>query len=280
MWTTEHPENESGEGPDLQSLELYLKEISRHPLLTRTEEIELAKLIEAGDPAARERMITANLRLVVAIAKRYRGHGLDFMDLIQEGSLGLMRAVDRFDWRRDAKFSTYSVWWIRAAIGRALSNCSRTIRLPVSLIDRLRAIRSAEDSLAARMGREPSLEEIACEAGLTPQQVAEAKAAAQPTSSLDSSVDAERAPAEASTPPDGNVYELALDSALEELPARRRQVLELRYGLRGVRPHTVQQAAGELGVTRERVRQLEIATLHSMAKQRSLQEAHQLREAA
>jgi RNA polymerase primary sigma factor len=280
MPTTEHPETEPGEGPDLQSLELYLREISRHPLLTRTEEIELAKRIEAGDAGARERMVTANLRLVVAVARRYRGHGLDFMDLIQEGSLGLMQAVDKFDWRRDAKFSTYSVWWIRAAIGQALSNCSRTIRLPASLIDRLRTIRSAEDSLAARVGREPSLGEIARETGLTPQQVAEAKAAAQPMSSLDSSVDADRVPAEAPDEPDDNVYDLALGSALEGLPERRRQVLELRYGLRGVRPRTVQQAASELGVTRERVRQLEIATLRAMAKQRSLQEAHELREAA
>jgi RNA polymerase primary sigma factor len=278
MSTTEQDETATYEGRDLESLDLYLTEIGRHPLLTRTEEIALAKRVEAGDAAARERMITANLRLVVSIAKRYRGHGLDFMDLIQEGSLGLMQAVDKFDWRRDAKFSTYSVWWIRAAIGQALSNCSRTIRLPASMIDRLRAIRAAEDAVAASTGREPSLEEIAREAGLTPQQVAEAKAAAQNTSSLDASIDSHASHEE---PEFGdNVYELALDGALDALPARRRQVLELRYGLSGRQRHTVQQAANQMGVTRERVRQLEIASLRTMARQPSLQAAHELREAA
>jgi RNA polymerase primary sigma factor len=279
MSTTEHDETEPATGTELQLLELYLNEISRHPLLSRAEEVALAKRVEAGDQAARERMVTANLRLVVAIAKRYRGHGLDFMDLIQEGSLGLLQAVDRFDWRRDAKFSTYAAWWIRAAIGEALSNTSRTIRLPGSMVERLRAIRAAEDAVSGRTGREPSLDEIARETELTVQQVAEAKAAAQSTSSLDASADAYRRLHD-DAESENTAYEPALGRALDELPARRRELLELRYGLSGARPHTIQQAANRMGVTRERVRQLEIATLRSMARQPSLQEARELSRAA
>jgi RNA polymerase primary sigma factor len=224
-------------------------------------------------------MVTANLRLAVAVAKRYRGHGLDFMDLIQEGSLGLLQAVDRFDWRRDAKFSTYAAWWIRAAIREALSNTSRTIRLPGSMVERLRAIRAAENAVSGRTGREPSLDEIARETELTVQQVAEAKAAAQSTSSLDASADAYRRLHD-DAESENTAYEPALGRALDELPARRRELLELRYGLSGARPHTIQQAANRMGVTRERVRQLEIATLRSMARQPSLQEARELSRAA
>jgi RNA polymerase primary sigma factor len=266
----------TSDGPDLASLDLHLSAINRHPLLTRTEESELARRVQAGDRDARERMITANLRLVVAVAKRYRGQGLDFLDLIQEGSIGLMQAVDRYDWRREAKFSTYAVWWIRAAIGQALSNTSRTIRLSVSVLDRLRRIREAEHELTARRGRSATLAEIAEETGLRIEHVVEARAAAQPLSSLDA---AEKA-AEPAAPLEGGALDDALGDVLVRLPERRRHVLELRYGLRGERVRTLNQAASELGIARERVRQIEISTLHAIAREPGLLDARELAVAA
>jgi RNA polymerase primary sigma factor len=253
-----------------EALTSYMQEVGRHPLLTRPEEIQLTKRIEAGDPRARERMIEANLRLVVTIAKRYRGHGLDFLDLIQEGNVGLMRAVDKFDWRRDAKFSTYAGWWIRAAIGRALSDTSRTIRMPVSLLERLGKIRRAEETLRARLGREPSGHEVAREAGLTQEQLLEARAAVRPTSSLEASAEngelAAQLVVDASEEErDVEPEDSPLARALDELPERRRRVLELRYGLGERAPRTVQAVARELGLTRERVRQIEIAALRGLA---------------
>jgi RNA polymerase primary sigma factor len=252
------------------ALTSYMTEVGRHPLLTRPEEIRLAKRIEAGDPGARQQMIEANLRLVVTIAKRYRGHGLEFLDLIQEGNFGLMRAVDKFDWRRDAKFSTYAGWWIRAAIGRALSDTSRTIRIPVSLLERLVKIRRAEEALRARLGREPSGEEVAREAALTHEQLLEARAAIRPTTSLEASAEhgefaAELVVDESATDHEADAEDNPLSRALDELPERRRRVLELRYGLGERAPRTVQAVARELGLTRERVRQIEIAALRGLA---------------
>jgi RNA polymerase primary sigma factor len=270
------------------SLSLYLTEIGRHKLLTPAEEIQLAKRIEAGDSEAKQRMIEANLRLVVAIAKRYQGQGLDLLDLIQEGNLGLMRAVDKFDWRREAKFSTYAVWWIRAAIGRALSNTSRTIRVSVPLLERLRKISAAERTLGARLSRRPTDDEIANELSVTIDQVLDARLAAPSTTSLEASVDrdgelsfAELVADEQAENPAASVLEQSptgpLTQALSLLSDRRRRILELRYGLDGHAPHTVQAVAGELGLTRERVRQIELGTLRRLLARGGLAE---LREAA
>jgi RNA polymerase primary sigma factor len=270
------------------SLDLYLSEIGRHKLLTRAEEIRLAKRMELGDREARQRMIEANLRLVVALAKKYRGQGLDLLDLIQEGSIGLMHAVEKYDWRREAKFSSYAVWWIRAAIGRALSNTSRTIRVSTPLLDRLRKIRSAEQALSARLGRRPSDREVAEELALSLEQVLDARAASHSTTSLEATVDVdggltleELLADEHVDNPAESVLEQApaelLARALNRLPERRRRILELRYGLDGGEPHTVQDVAGQLGLTRERVRQIELGTLRSLSAQGDLRE---LREAA
>jgi RNA polymerase primary sigma factor len=278
------PAAEAHEG----SLDLYLSEIGRHKLLTRAEEIRLAKRMELGDREARQRMIEANLRLVVALAKKYRGQGLDLLDLIQEGSIGLMHAVEKYDWRREAKFSSYAVWWIRAAIGRALSNTSRTIRVSTPLLDRLRKIRSAEQALSARLGRRPSDREVADELALSLEQVLDARAASHSTTSLEATVDVdggltleELLADEHVDNPAESVLEQApaelLARALNRLPERRRRILELRYGLDGGEPHTVQDVAGQLGLTRERVRQIELGTLRSLSAQGDLRE---LREAA
>ncbi len=294
MSTAEHAVDVSDLEPDAApvaseaSLNLYLTEIGRHKLLTPAEEIQLAKRIEAGNSEARQRMIEANLRLVVAIAKRYQGQGLDLLDLIQEGSLGLMRAVDKFDWRREAKFSTHAVWWIRAAIGRALSNTSRTIRVSVPLLDRLRRIRTAERALGARLSRRPTDQDIADELSVTIEQVLDARMAAPSTTSLEASIDrdgelsfAELVADEQAENPAASVLEQAptgpLTQALSLLSDRRRRILELRYGLDGHAPRTVQAVAGELGLTRERVRQIELGTLRRLLAQGGLAE---LREAA
>jgi RNA polymerase primary sigma factor len=244
--------------------------------------------MEAGDREARQRMIEANLRLVVALAKKYCGQGLDLLDLIQEGSIGLMHAVEKYDWRREAKFSSYAVWWIRAAIGRALSNTSRTIRVSTPLLDRLRKIRQAEQVLSARLGRRPSDLEVADELTLSLEQVLDARAASHSTTSLEAAVDGdggltleelladEQVDNPAETVLEQPSAEL-LAKVLSRLPERRRRILELRYGLDGGEPRTVQAVAGELGLTRERVRQIELGTLRSLSAQGDLRE---LREAA
>jgi RNA polymerase primary sigma factor len=271
-----------------RSLALYLNEIGRHKLLTRAEEIQLAKRMEAGDPEARQRMIEANLRLVVVVAKKYCGQGLDLLDLIQEGSIGLMHAVEKFDWRREAKFSSYAVWWIRAAIGRALSNTSRTIRVSTPLLERLRKVRNAEHVLSARLGRRPSDAEVAEELTLSLEQVLDARVVALTTTSLEAAVAADGGlaledliPDDQAENPADSVLKISpaalLAEALSLLPERRRRILELRYGLDGGEPHTVQAVAGELGLTRERVRQIELGTLRKLSAQGRLRA---LREAA
>jgi RNA polymerase primary sigma factor len=262
------------------ALQLFLREAGRHPLLTAAQEVELAKKIESGDGPAKQRMIQSNLRLVVSIAKNYRNQGLPFLDLIQEGTLGLIRAVEKFDWRRGYKFSTYATWWIRQAVARALADKARTIRMPVHIVERLQKMNRAERSLWAVLGREPTLEEIADEANLPLQQAKEVRAAARASTSLDAPVgEADDAVLGDFVPGDGplpdeqveaSLRSQTLKVALRSLPDRHRAVVILRYGLDDADPKTLEEIGRRLGLTRERVRQIEVealkrlATLHEM----------------
>jgi RNA polymerase primary sigma factor len=282
------PEPAPAPAPQLQvswetttdALQLFLREAGRHPLLTAAQEVELAKKIERGDMAAKQRMIQSNLRLVVSIAKNYRNQGLPFLDLIQEGTLGLIRAVEKFDWRRGYKFSTYATWWIRQAVARALADKARTIRMPVHIVERLQKMNRAERQLWAQLGREPTLEEIADEANLPLQQAKEVRAAARASASLDAPVgEADDAvlgdfvPGEGPLPDEqveDSLRSQTLATALRALPERHRLVVVLRYGLDDADPKTLEEIGRRLGLTRERVRQIEVealkrlATLHEM----------------
>jgi RNA polymerase primary sigma factor len=264
------------------SLQLFLHEVGRYPLLTKADEIRLAKRVERGDLNAKRNMVESNLRLVVSIAKNYRGQGLGFLDLIQEGILGLIRAVEKFDWRRDLKFSTYATWWIRQAVARALADKSRTIRLPVHVVERLQKINRAERTLMLKLGREPSNEEIAKEAKLPLYQVLDVRKAARSPISLEEPVGDEGessfsdflADAEAIDPMDAVADQLrheALQMGLSALPERYRRVLELRYGLDGQDPRTLDEIGREFGLTRERIRQIEVEALRELAAIREIQ---------
>ncbi len=262
------------------ALQLFLREAGRHPLLTAAQEVELAKKIEAEDMAAKTRMIQSNLRLVVSIAKNYRNQGLPFLDLIQEGTLGLIRAVEKFDWRRGYKFSTYATWWIRQAVARALADKARTIRMPVHIVERMQKMNRAERSLWSRLGREPTLEEIADEANLPLQQAVEVRAAARASTSLDAPIgeadDATFGDFVAGNEPlpdelvENSLRSQTLADALRSLPERHRAVVILRYGLDDAEPKTLEDIGRRLGLTRERVRQIEVealkrlSTLHEM----------------
>ena len=262
------------------ALQLFLREAGRHPLLTAAQEVELAKKIERNDMAAKQRMIQSNLRLVVSIAKNYRNQGLPFLDLIQEGTLGLIRAVEKFDWRRGYKFSTYATWWIRQAVARALADKARTIRMPVHIVERMQKMNRAERSLWAVLGREPTLEEVAEEANLPLQQAKEVKAAARASTSLDAPVgEADDAVLSDFVAGDGplpdeqvedSLRSQTLADALRALPDRHRAVVILRYGLDDADPKTLEEIGRRLGLTRERVRQIEVealkrlSTLHEM----------------
>jgi RNA polymerase primary sigma factor len=258
------------------SLRRYLGEIGRHPLLTRAEEVQLAKRVQAGDRTARQRMIEANLRLVVTIAKTYRARGVELLDLIQEGTVGLVKAVDRYDGRRETKFATYAAWWIRSAIIAALEASTHPIRVPDSVRERAGDVQRAERALMARLGRRPSSAEIASELDLTPAQVVEARAAVQPVGSLDEPVGAERELVYADILADPNATdplaslvdeasEAELEAHLQTLPERSRRVLALRFGLGGSVAHTADEVAAQLGVARERVRQIELHALRRLA---------------
>ncbi len=263
------------------ALQLFLNEIRRYPLLTAEEEIELAKGIEQGDLAAKERMINSNLRLVVSIAKKYQGQELSLLDLIQEGIFGLIRAAEKFDWRKGYKFSTYATFWIRQAIQRGLANKARTIRIPVHIGQRERKIVRAERALLAQLGREPSDEEIAAAAELPLTQVEEVRDAARTVTSLDRPVGEEGDTRlgdllEGDTPPPDKEVELSLGEELlrrtiDELPDNEQRVIRLRYGIDGEDPKPLRETGRRLGLSAERVRQLESKALKRLALRRELE---------
>jgi RNA polymerase primary sigma factor len=274
--------------PSLDALRLYLRSIGRVELLTAAEEIALAKRIERGDMAAKRHMVEANLRLVVSIAKGYLGRGLGFLDLIQEGSLGLIRAVEKFDYRRGYKFSTYATWWIRQAVTRAIADKARTIRIPVHMVEKLNRVTHVERQLVQRMGREPEPAEIAAELAITVREVRDILRVAQLPVSLEKPVGDEDeselgdfvADDRAEEPFDTATERLQredIQKALDALPERERQVIELRYGLRGHEPLTLEEVGRAFGVTRERIRQIENNTLKKL---KQLPEAQRLRELA
>jgi RNA polymerase primary sigma factor len=285
---TKKPELDLTVEPSLDSLRLYLRSIGRVDLLTAGEEIALAKRIERGDVAAKRHMVEANLRLVVSIAKGYLGRGLSFLDLIQEGSLGLIRAVEKFDYRRGYKFSTYATWWIRQAVTRAIADKARTIRIPVHMVEKLNRVTHVERQLVQTMGREPEPAEIAEELKITVREVRDILRVAQMPISLEKPVGDEEeselgdfvADDRTEEPFDTATERLQredIQKALDALPERERQVIELRYGLRGHEPLTLEEVGRAFGVTRERIRQIENNTLKKL---KQLPEAQRLRELA
>jgi RNA polymerase primary sigma factor len=261
--------------PSLDSLRLYLREIGKVPLLTADQEVYLAKKIERGDMAAKTQMIEANLRLVVSIAKGYLGRGLSFLDLIQEGSLGLIRAVEKFDYRKGYKFSTYATWWIRQAVTRAIADKARTIRIPVHMVEKLNKVVHIERQLVQRLGREPQPEEIAAELEMTTEEVREILRMAQHPISLEKPIGEEEdselgdfvEDEQAESPFDSaslNLRRSDIECALASLPDRERRVIELRFGLDGSQPCTLEEVGKAFGVTRERIRQIENNTLKKL----------------
>jgi RNA polymerase primary sigma factor len=272
--------------PSLDSLRLYLREIGKVPLLTADQEVYLAKRIERGDMAAKTHMIEANLRLVVSIAKSYLGRGLSFLDLIQEGSLGLIRAVEKFDYRKGYKFSTYATWWIRQAVTRAIADKARTIRIPVHMVEKLNKVVHIERQLVQRLGREPQPDEIALELEMTTEEVREILRMAQLPVSLEKPIGEEEESElgdfvqdeQAESPFDTASVQLRredIEKALDSLPDRERKVIELRFGLTGAQPCTLEEVGRAFGVTRERIRQIENNTLKRLE---TLPEAQGLRD--
>jgi RNA polymerase primary sigma factor len=274
--------------PSLDSLRLYLRSIGRVSLLTAEQEVTLAKRIERGDMEAKQRMIEANLRLVVSIAKSYLGRGLTFLDLIQEGSMGLIRAVEKFDYRRGYKFSTYATWWIRQAVTRAIADKGRTIRIPVHMVEKLNKVVHVERQLVQQLGREPTSEEIAAELETNVREVRDVLRMAQQPVSLEKPIGEEEESELGDFVEDQTAespFELAserlrrenLRRALAALPEREREVIEMRFGLTGERPYTLEEVGRAFNVTRERIRQIEN---HTLKKLEALPEAQRLRDAS
>jgi RNA polymerase primary sigma factor len=272
--------------PSLDSLRLYLRSIGKVELLTAEREVALAQRIERGDLLAKQEMVEANLRLVVSIAKGYLGRGLSFLDLIQEGSLGLIRAVEKFDYRRGYKFSTYATWWIRQAVTRAIADKGRTIRIPVHMVEKLNKVVHVERQLVQQLGREPMPEEIAAELECSAREVRDILRMAQQPVSLEKPIGEEEESElgdfvedEAAESP----FEMASENlrrenvrrALDALPQREREVIEMRFGLTGARPFTLEEVGRAFNVTRERIRQIEN---HTLKKLESLPEAQRLRD--
>jgi RNA polymerase primary sigma factor len=274
--------------PSLDSLRLYLRSIGRVQLLTAEREVSLAQRIERGDLTAKQEMVEANLRLVVSIAKGYLGRGLSFLDLIQEGSLGLIRAVEKFDYRRGYKFSTYATWWIRQAVTRAIADKGRTIRIPVHMVEKLNKVVHVERQLVQSLGREPTPHEIAAEADCTAREVRDVLRLAQQPVSLEKPVGDEEESELGDFVEDESAespFELASEAlrrdnvrrALRALPQREREVIEMRFGLTGERPRTLEEVGRAFNVTRERIRQIEN---HTLKKLEALPEAQRLRDAS
>ena len=274
--------------PSLDSLRLYLRSIGQVELLTAAQEVELAKRIERGDMLAKRQMVEANLRLVVSIAKGYLGRGLSFLDLIQEGSLGLIRAVEKFDYRRGYKFSTYATWWIRQAVTRAIADKARTIRIPVHMVEKLNRVAHVERQLVQKLGREPEPAEIAEELRWPVADVRDILRVSQLPVSLEKPVGdedeselgdfvADDAVLEPFEEASEHLQKEGVQRALQALPERERQVIELRYGLSGTDPLTLEEVGRTFGVTRERIRQIENNTLKKLQR---LPEAQMLREAS
>jgi RNA polymerase primary sigma factor len=273
--------------PSLDSLRLYLREIGKVDLLTADQEVSLAKRIERGDMSAKTAMIEANLRLVVSIAKSYLGRGLSFLDLIQEGSLGLIRAVEKFDYRKGYKFSTYATWWIRQAVTRAIADKARTIRIPVHMVEKLNKVVHIERQLVQRLGREPRPEEIGAELEMSTEEVREILRMSQLPVSLEKPIGEEESELGDFVPDDmaESPFDTAtlslrredVQRALDSLPDRERLVIELRFGLRGEQPYTLEEVGQAFGVTRERIRQIENNTLKKLE---TLPEAQGLRNSA
>ena len=268
--------------PELEdSLQLFFNEARKHPLLTAEEEVELAKRIEKGDLEAKDRMINSNLRLVISVARKYQGQGLPLGDLIQEGMLGLIRAVEKFDWRKGFRFSTYATLWIRQALQRGLADRGRSIRLPANVAQRERRIARVERELAVKLGREPTLDEVAEGAEMKPHEVQDLRDAARIVTSLDRPVGDDGAtslgeliPDEATGPGEEvfvKMREQLVRKTIEQLPDTEQQVLKMRYGLNGApEPRTLASIGRELGVSAERVRQIEERALQHLALRREL----------
>jgi RNA polymerase primary sigma factor len=280
------PELDLSVEPSLDSLRLYLRSIGKVGLLTAGQEVTLAKKIERGDIPAKEQMVKANLRLVVSIAKGYLGRGLTFLDLIQEGSLGLIRAVEKFDYRRGYKFSTYATWWIRQAVTRAIADKARTIRIPVHMVEKLNNVVHVERQLVQRLGREPTAEEIARELRCSPREVRDVLRISQLPISLEKPIGEEEDSAlgdfvqdeSAESPFESATVIMQKEDvrhALDALPERERQVIVMRYGLNGGRPRTLEEVGRAFNVTRERIRQIENNTLKKLQR---LPEAQRLRD--